>query len=282
MENVFLGSEVLASGRLTEHELRRWYRPMFRNVYASKDLEPSLRARTTGAWLRTRRQGVVAGVAASALHGASWVDDDQDIEMIATSMRPQPGLIVRNETLADDEVTWACKLPVTTRVRTAFDLGRYLSRGEALARLDALMRVQAFSTEDVLLLAKRHPRARGLKRLRNVLPLIDGGADSPRETWLRLLYIDAGLPVPTTQIPVCDHRGRLIRMLDMGWPDYMVASEYDGDRHQTDRDRYVKDMRVMRTLRRMGWDVTQVIKEDRPEEIVERARTALTARGWRP
>ena len=62
----------------------------------------------------------------------------------------------------------------------------------------------------------------------------------------------------------------------------MVASEYDGDRHQTDRDRYVKDMRVMRTLRRIGWDVTQVIKEDRPEEIVERARTALTARGWRP
>jgi hypothetical protein len=101
MENVFLGSEVLACGRLTEHELRRWYRPIFRNVYAPKDLEPSLRARTTGAWLRTRRQGVVAGVAASALHGASWVDDDQDIEMIATSMRPQPGLIVRNETLAE-------------------------------------------------------------------------------------------------------------------------------------------------------------------------------------
>jgi hypothetical protein len=38
-------------------------------------------------------------------------------------------------------------------VRTAFDLGRYLPRGEALARLDALIRVQLFSTEDVLLLA---------------------------------------------------------------------------------------------------------------------------------
>jgi hypothetical protein len=171
---------------------------------------------------------------------------------------------------------------VTTRVRTAFDLGRYLPREEAVARLDALMRTQVFSAEDVLLLAKRYPRARGLKSLRKVLPLVDGGADSPKETWLRLLYIDNGLPVPTTQIPVCDTRGRLIRMLDMGWEDYMVASEYDGYRHQTDRARYVRDMRVMRILRRMGWDVMQVIKEDRPAEIVARAKAALMARGWRP
>jgi hypothetical protein len=98
---------------------------------------------------------------------------------------------------------------------------------------------------------------------------------------LRLVYIDGGLPVPTTQIPVCDRRGRLVRMLDMGWEDYMVGAEYDGDRHQTDRHRYVKDMRVMPILRRMGWDVMQVIKEDRPDEIVARAKAALMARGWR-
>ena len=85
MESVFLGSDALACGQLTKHELRRWYRPIFRNVYTPKDLEPSLRIRTTGAWLRTRRRGVVSGVAASALHGASWVDDDQDI--VRTGLR---------------------------------------------------------------------------------------------------------------------------------------------------------------------------------------------------
>ena len=211
-----------------------------------KNSVPSLHARTTAAWLRTQRRGVIAGVAASALHGASWVDDALVIEVISTSMRPQHGLVVRNETLADDEITWACKLPVTTRVRTAFDIGRYLSHDEAVARLDALMRTQVFSIEDVLLLAKRYPGARGLKSLRKVLPLVDGGADSPMETWLRLLYIDNGLPTPTTQIPVCDRRGGL-----------------------------------MRDLRRMGWDVVQVIKEDRPDDIVARARAALIARSWR-
>jgi hypothetical protein len=105
MENVFLGSEAIARGDLTDFELRRWYRPIFRDVYVPKTRAPSLRDRTKGAWLRSQRRGVIAGVAASALHGASWIDDDQVIEMVAPSARPQHGLIVRNETLASDEIT---------------------------------------------------------------------------------------------------------------------------------------------------------------------------------
>ena len=282
MADVFIGSEAIARGALTEYELRRWYRPIFRNVYLPKQCAATLRDRTTGAWLWSGRRGVIAGVAASALHGASWVEADQVIELVATSARRQYGLLVRNESLADDEVTWACKLPVTTRVRTAFDLGRYLPRDEAVVRLDALMHNQVFSIEDVLLLAKRHRGARGLKSLRRVLPLVDGGAASPQETRLRLLFIDAGLPTPTTQIPVVDERGRLVRMLDLGWEEYLVGCEYVGGLHQTDRGKYVKDVRVMRKLRDIGWHVTQVIKEDRPENIVERVRDALVSRGWRP
>jgi hypothetical protein len=282
MDNVFIGSEAIARGEVTEYELRRWYRPIFRDVYVPKNCVPSLRIRTTGAWLRSQRRGVISGVAASALHGASWVDDDQVIEMISTSVRPQAGLLVRSEALGNDEITWACKLPVTARVRTAFDLGRYLPRDEAVARLDALMYTQRFSIEDVLLLAERYRGARGLKSLRNVLPLVDGGAASPRETWLRLLYVDAGLPMPATQIPVCDQRGRPIRMIDMGWREFMVGAEYDGDRHQIDRGRYVTDKKVMRVLGALGWHVMQVIKEDRPDGIVARARAALMSRGWRP
>lgn len=171
---------------------------------------------------------------------------------------------------------------VTTRARTAFDLGRHLERDEAVARLDALMRASPFSEEDVLLLAKRYRGARGLKSLRTALPLVDGGAASPRETWLRLLYIDAGLPRPTTQIPIVEGRGRLVRMADMGWEDFMVVSEYDGDQHRTSRSQYTKDIRALRKARRLGWIVNQVIKEDRPAEIIERSRTALISRGWRP
>ncbi len=54
------------------------------------------------------------------------------------------------------------------------------------------MRAAPFSTEEVLLLAKRYRGARGVKRLKDALPFVDGGAASPRETWLRMLYIDGG------------------------------------------------------------------------------------------
>jgi hypothetical protein len=282
MGEVFIGTEAIAHGRVTRHALQRWYRPIFRGIYVPRGADPSLRDRATGAWLASDRKGVIAGAAASALHGASWVDDDIPIELISSRARPQPGLLIRNEVMADDEISWACKLPVTTRERTAFDLGRHRPRDEAIARIDSLMRVRSFSTEDVLVLAKRYRGARGLKALRVVLPLVDGGAASPQETRLRLLFVDAGLPKPTTQIPICDHRGRLIRMVDMGWEEFMVAAEYDGDQHRTSRPQYVKDIRALPKLERMGWTVIRVIKEDRDEDVIARATKALLSRGWRP
>ena len=282
MGEVFRGSEALASGRLTRRELRRWYQPLYRGFYTDAGAAPTLRDRATAAWLASDRRGVIGGLAASALHGAQWVDDDVPIELISNRARRQRGLIVRNETLAQDEITYVGRLPVTTRERTAFDLGRYLPRDEAVERLDSLSRSREISPEDVLLLAKRYRGARGLKALRTALPLVDRGAASPQETRLRLLYIDAGLPTPTTQIPIVEGRGRVVRWADMGWEEFMVVSEYDGDQHRTNRGQYTKDIRSLRRVRELGWIVDQVIKEDRRDDIVERARTALMSRGWKP
>jgi hypothetical protein len=183
--------------------------------------------------------------------------------------------------LGDDESTHVVGLPVTNPTRTAYDLGRHLPRMQAVARLDALMRATPFSAEDVLQLAQRYPAARGVRRLRSVLPLVDGGAASPKETWLRLLLIDAGFPTPTTQIPIVESY-RTLAVLDMGWPEFGVVVEYDGDHHRSDRRQYVKDQWRLRKLAELGWIVIRVIAEDKPEEVIERVRRALLARGWRP
>ena len=230
----------------------------------------------------SKRTGIITATAASALHGAQWVDADVPIELLWNCTRPPRGIRVRNERFANDEITRVAGIAVTTPARTAFDLGRHLSRDEAIARLDALMYATPFSFEEVLLLAKRYPGARGVKRLRAALPFVDGGAASPRETWLRLLLIDAGLPVPVTQVPVIDRRSRPVRMLDMGWEEFMVGAEYDGDQHRTNRREYVKDLRINAKIAELGWRVIRVIKEDQPAEIVERIRAALVSRGWRP
>jgi hypothetical protein len=281
MAVVFIGSEAVASGDVTRHELQRWYYPVYPGVYAPKQHDLSLRDRTAGAWLWSRRRAVIAGIAASALHGAQWIDHNAPIELVWSSTRPPRGLIARDETLSDDEITRVAGLPVTMPARTAYDLGRHLPRGQAVARLDALMRATPFSVEDVLLLAKRYPGARGLRRLRTTLPLVGAGAASPKETWLRLLLIDARVPVPTTQIPVV-HRYRSVAVLDMGWEEFKVAVEYDGDQHRSDRGQYVRDQWRLRKLAELGWIIIRVISEDRSDEIVVRVRDALLAKGWRP
>lgn len=280
MGDILIGTEAIAGGSVTRWELQRWYRPIFRNVHAPKGRELTLLDRITAAWLWTQRGGVVTGIAASALHGAEWVDDDIPIDLIWSYIRAPDGIKVRHERIDTDEITTVAGIPVTTPARTAFDLGRFLPRRQALARMDALMRARPFTVEDVLVLAKRYKGARGVARLKEILPLVDGGAASPRETLLRLAYIDAGLPRPTTQITIVDECGRYVRTVDMGWEDFQVAAEYDGAQHQTDRAQYVKDLRVLPKLAQLGWNVMQVIKEDATHEVVQRAFRALKARGW--
>jgi hypothetical protein len=274
---VFVGSE---SG-LTRYELARYHQRILPDVYVPKPWTPTLRDRTVAAWLWSRRRAIVAGAAAAALHGASWVDATEPIELIWNNGRPPAGLIVRNDVIADDEITKVAGIPITTYERTAFDLGRRLKRGDAVARLDALKRATAYKDADVMALVERYRGARGTKALKEALPLVDCGADSPRETWLRLLLVDAGFPQPATQFRIFDGQS-LIKVLDLCWEDYRVGAEYDGDHHRTDRRQYAKDVRVKRKVARMGWHVTCVIKEDRPDEIMRSVRGALMARGWRP
>jgi hypothetical protein len=134
MTQVFPGSEALRRGDITRHELRRWHRSIYPDVYVEKRQLVSLHHRIAGAWLWSRRRGVVAGVAASAVHGARWVADDVRVELIWNNGRPPPQIIARNEQLGDDEVTVIDGLPVTTLVRTAFDLPEFKFGAPGLER----------------------------------------------------------------------------------------------------------------------------------------------------
>ena len=280
MSHVFIGSEAVKQGKLSPYQLRSQFRSIYPDVYLADHSVPSLRRRSEAAWLWSGRRSVLAGLAAAALHGSDWIDDDEPIELIWRNPHPPTGIITRNQRIGYDEVTRVAGLPVTTPARTAYDLGRLLRYGGAVMRLDALMRATPFSVEDVRLLIKRYPGTRGLRQLRSALPLVDGGAASPKETWLRLLLINAGLPAPTTQIPIHEN-WRLVGVLDMGWEQYKVAVEYDGDHHRTNRQQYARDQWRLRKFDAMGWIVIRVIAEDSPEGVIRRVRGALAARGYR-
>src|SRR5688500_9574653 len=108
----FVGSEAVASGELTPFALRRWYRPIYRGIYVPAAHQVSLRDRVVGLGLAAP-EAVIAGVAASALHGAKWVGADEPIEVVMGGRRTQSGLIIRNDTVHPDEITTIAGVRVT-------------------------------------------------------------------------------------------------------------------------------------------------------------------------
>jgi hypothetical protein len=277
MDTPFIGSEALASGVLNRHQLRTKYQAICPGVYRPRLVQPSLDERIRAAWLWSHREGIVAGLAAAALHGARWIDDNVCVELIHANPRAPQGVKTRRELLLNDEVQLHDVVPVTTPARTAFDIGRRGRVNPAIASLDALMRATDLKVSDIEALAALHPGVRGLRQLETVLELVDPGSQSPKESSLRLLLIRSGLPRPQTQIPVFDH-GVIAAYLDMGWPDLMVAVEYDGDHHRTDRRQYLKDIRRYELLERLGWIIVRVVAEDHPSDVILRVRQALESR----
>ncbi len=275
MSSPIIGSAAVASGVLTRGQLRWNYTAIHPDVYLPKGCARTLDVRTRAAALWVPG-GIVTGRAAAARHGASWVAAAAPIELIGTARRPQAGVIVRAERIRVDEFTPLGDVVVTTPERTALDLARHLPRADAVAHLDALTAATTVDLAAVLALADRYPGARGIQRARTALALTDAGAQSPRESWLRLLVIDAGFPRPTTQIPVCD--GRTTLFVDLGWDEPKIGLEYEGGHHQSDRRQFVRDIGRYDVFEDLGWLMIRVVKEHSRGYILQRVRDAFARR----
>lgn len=248
-----------------------------RNVYLPHGAEFTARERAVAAWLWSNRTATVVGLSAAAMHGSRWIPVEAPAELARTQHNSPPGIIVRKDTLADDQVEPIAGVACTTVPRTAFDLGRRLLQEEGVIRIDALLNATGVPVREISALAERYPGARNIRRLRKSLELVDAGAESPQETRVRLVLVEAGLPRPVTQIRL----GR--RRVDMGWPDYTVAVEYDGEQHWTDPREHAGDIGRLEYLAGLGWTIVRVsawhLRNDRAG-IAHRAETALRAKGW--
>ncbi|WNG92083.1 type IV toxin-antitoxin system AbiEi family antitoxin [Mycobacterium sp. ITM-2016-00318] len=280
MRDPFIGTEAISEGRLTRGQLRWRHTLVQRGVYLPNDAQATLHTSTLAAWLCTGRKGVIAGRAAAALHGARWVDASTPIEIIAEHTRRRAGVIVHEERIASDEITYLCELPVTSPVRTALDIARHLPRDIAVPHLDALAAATGVTFDEVIALAERYRGARGVRRARVALALMDGGAQSPGETRLRLQLIDDGLPAPRTQIRVSD--GFNEAFIDMGYDEPKVGLDYEGSHHSENRRQYVHEIGRADLIDGEGWIDIRVVKEHSRRYNLHRVRDAFAKRGWTP
>lgn len=274
----FIGSEAVAAGALTKSQLATQYRRLFPDVYVVRDIDVDARTRAEAGWLWTGRRGVVAGLVAAALHGSKWARNAHVVELLHDNWRCPAGIQTYGDRIEQDEIEQLAGLPVTSPARTALDLGCWYPTTTAVAGIDSLARAVELKAADVEVLAGRYAGRRGISRARRAIELFDPGSQSPKESWLRVVLIQAGLPRPQTQIPVRDEFGDVLAYLDMGWEDVKVAVEYDGEQHRNDRRQYTWDVRRLEMLQRLGWIIVRVVAGDRPAEIISRVRAALARR----
>lgn len=181
-------------------------------------------------------------------------------------------------------------LPVTSAAATWAALGT-LSLLDLVAAGDALVRrhrpgygrsrvgAAPLTTREELAEMVALGRWRNQSRLGQALELIREDSWSPRESRVRVELVLAGLPEPALNIDVHDRHGRFLACVDMSYPKYKVAVEYQGGHHSAT---YAEDIERIERLRAEGWIVIQVSKAlaARPGELVRRVETALRRRGW--
>ncbi|NJP90306.1 DUF559 domain-containing protein [Nonomuraea sp. FMUSA5-5] len=199
------------------------------------------------------------------------------MELIAPSDLAIPGCVTYPAPLPEEDITEHQGVRLTTMDRTALDCARWLPRMVAVATLDQ------FARRGVDLEALWH-RPLNTWGLRETLSLVDRGAASPRESWLRVILTDGGLPRPTTQIRV-DLGDDRFAYLDLGWEEFKVAVEYDGQEHHTSPADQQHDTDRREELRRRGWRVIAVRRDVIPGQIadlLQHVANALIESGWQP
>lgn len=210
--------------------------------------------------------------AAAAL--ALWVVDDGDRATLPAGVRRgrRAGIQVSHRDLAADDVVAIGGVTVTAPLRTVVDLCLRGSRLQAVVAIESAVRRNLLTPEQLAEL-RRHPDV----RVRRRATVADVRSESPLETAVRLLLLDAGI-VTEPQWTAYDYRGMERYRIDLAIARLRIAIECDGARwhdgvHAAYRDRS-RHNRVQAdgwwVLRFTWWDV-----DHRPDYVVATVRQAV-------
>lgn len=283
----FRGSAAIAEGLLTRGRLAgpAWVR-LFPDVYIHRDARLDHRAWCDAVALILPDGAAISGLSAAYLWGVELLPADAPVSVAVPRtgrLRRHARLAVSYAALAGDDLAWFAGLPVTAPARTAFDLGRRGSLGDAVVAVDALLNRRVVTLDELTRYAARRSWA-GSRQFAEVLALAEPLAESPMETRLRLVLRDAGLPRPVAQHEVRDSLGRFIGRIDLAYPRARLGLEYEGDHHR-DRGTFRHDLARANALRAAGWTVLRLTADDvlrYPGRIVQQIRAVVRDRPREP
>lgn len=277
----FTGSVAISSRMITKPQLRcgSW-RQMFRDVYCHRDFPDTPELRAKAAALLLPAGAAISGGSAAYLLGLDVTTTGGPLEVTVprdSAITCRPGLVVRRALLPAGDVTEVAGVPVTSPLRTAFDLGRRPGFVNAVVALDAFTHSGQVDLSTLLPYTKEHRGWRGIRWLADRAMFVEPAAESPMETRLRLVIVRASLPRPVAQYVVHDESGVFCGRLDLGYPMIRLGIEYDGAWHAA-QPAFVADRQRLNRLRHAGWTLLHYTADDvyrRPSLIVSQVGAAL-------
>ncbi|MGQ0577137.1 MAG: hypothetical protein ACT4RN_23480 [Pseudonocardia sp.] len=271
---------ALAEGRL---------RAAWRGVVVDRAGWGNVWARAAAAVLAYGPDAAVCGRTAAELWGCDAAAEPRTHLMLPHEVfvRCRGGLVVHRSAAFRRDITTVDGIAVLTLERVVTDLlcDRTVRPADALAVADQALGLvkdeqrQQLRTRLVLRIDDRADR-RGTRRAAHLLDLATGRAESPPESRLLLLVVGFGLPHPEVNWPLMSPWGQEVCRLDLAWPEFRIALEYDG--YAVHVDRQAQDDARADDLRRRGWIVLRVRAEDHrdPRQLEVRLREAFRRRGY--
>jgi hypothetical protein len=166
------------------------------------------------------------------------------------------GVVQHRASLAEAERWTVDGVAVTSAVRTLLDLAPLLRPDQLVATGDAAMRCFGVSHEQLQAAAVEAASRRGVRVLREAIPLMDARADSPPESLVRVWCVITGLPFLEPQGEVWDGDD-LVATVDLLDRKHRIAVEYEGAHHR-EREQFAYDVGRYRRVRRCGYEVVQI------------------------
>ena len=191
------------------------------------------------------------------------------------SLSARAEVSVRRGALPAADVVECGGLPATAPVRTLFDLARRLPLTDALVAVDMALHRAVVGLDGLRTYVAAHGTAHGVAQARRVVELAEPLAESPMETRLRLLLVEAGLPRPAAQVALTDERGSFVGRVDLYYPGQRLAVEYDGGAH---RGSLAADNRRQNRLLAAGYRLVRFTAGDvydSPDALIDQVRAAL-------
>ncbi len=182
---------------------------------------------------------------------------------------------MRRVELYPTDVKWRHGFPVTSPLRTAFDLAGRLPLVEGVVVIDLALHQGLIDLEKFGGYVRGHAGRPGVVRARRVVANAEPKSESPMESRLRMLLVLAGLPRFEAQFHLYTPRGVFAGRPDLFYPDARVAVEFDGENH---RDRLVSDDRRQNRIPDLGVTLLRYTTPDlldRPSAIVAEVSAAL-------